>query len=560
MAIESSPDTEYDLFLKIHTKTDAIWRERMLESLCGTPEQVQSIFNSLLNQSRRHSPTLIAPHGTVFGPSTQVNDIFPHIPRKLRWDLNASRAFDDVTVKRMNEVKQLLDGTEQDFTENQLSIVAGTCFWVNHEGLLPRMWANQYEKLYEGMTSGYSPNLKMEHALERVIPSLIMAREGGLLYDIQPAPRPLALYFPQYHKVPENDRFWGENFTEWTLLKNLEVPRGQPQLKKPLPREYGGLGYYNLEQTEIRKQQADLARRHGIHGFCFYHYWFSGKNAPPNHLVMHKIPEAMLADGEPNLPFMFSWANEPWTKRWSGRDTEILISQTYGDMDDWIEHYHYLLPFFRHERYIRVKGSPVFAIYRPGHIGGSLRPMIECWQRLARVRGDFPNGLHFVQTLGNFYEADRKNLPELVTEEMDSMLDASFQFFPQILRSFPFGQEARKIRAAASYTDVTLHNMEPNRHVQYWGAFVGFDRRPRVMSAPINRRTPLEFKNGLCLKTFPILASYRNRNIGTNFLFITAWNEWNEQAVLEPNSDDHFGYLNALKYCLSNVPALQVKI
>merc|ERR1719343_158103 len=123
-----------------------------------------------------------------------------------------------------------------------------------------------------------------------------------------PALKPIGIYFPQYHPIPENDKFWGTNFTEWTLLKPFEAPR----IRKPLSVENGGLGYYDLRDVEVRRRQGELARRHGVHGFVYYHYWFSSVEGGK---VMYKVPELRIQDGHPDTPFMLSWANEEWSRR-----------------------------------------------------------------------------------------------------------------------------------------------------------------------------------------------------------------------------------------------------
>ena len=149
----------------------------------------------------------------------------------------------------------------------------------------------------------------------------------------------LALYLPQFHQIPENDEWWGEGFTEWTNVKKakpLYARHYQPRI--PL---YDN--YYNLLDKNVMRKQAKMAKRHGVDGFCFYHYWFQGKK------LLEKPLELLLADKECQLEYCLSWANESWTRTWDGREGEnqILINQTYGRKEEWKAHFEYLLPFFK---------------------------------------------------------------------------------------------------------------------------------------------------------------------------------------------------------------------
>ena len=46
--------------------------------------------------------------------------------------------------------------------------------------------------------------------------------------------------------------------------------------------------YYDLSNIETLKWQCEIARKYGIYGFCFYHYWFNGK------LLLEKPMEMLL--------------------------------------------------------------------------------------------------------------------------------------------------------------------------------------------------------------------------------------------------------------------------
>jgi hypothetical protein len=357
--------------------------------------------------------------------------------------------------------------------------------------------------------------------------------------------RVLAFYLPQFHPVPENDEWWGPGFTEWTnVVRAGALFPGHDQ-----PRLPADLGFYDLRVPEVREQQARLARDHGIHGFCYYHYWFNGRR------LLGRPFEEVLASGRPGFPFALCWANEDWTRAWTGGGDEHLLSQEYSEDDDR-EHIRWLAGAFADERYIRVDGRPVFLVYRAGRLPDPRRTT-AAWREEARRLG-----------IGELYLCRVESFGQERGDPRPLGFDAAVEFQPDWAR---LGRALRRGRGWRILRSLGLSNRAYGRHRIFDYRDV-VDRMLRKPSVPYPRfpgitpswdNSPRRDDDGVILKDATpahyerwlrsALTSFRPPSPDQNLVFINAWNEWAEGSVLEPSRRWGREHLEATRRAIGDV-------
>ena len=344
----------------------------------------------------------------------------------------------------------------------------------------------------------------------------------------------IAWHLPQYHAIPENDKWWGEGFTEWTNVKKAKpLYKNHYQPRVPLHQNY-----YDLSSPRALEEQCELAKKYGIYGFCFYHYWFNGK------LLLEKPIEQMLDNNKIDFPYCFSWANEPWTKAWDGAEREVIMPQYYGGEQEWKEHYEYLRPFFQDERYIKVQGKPMFLIYRTENIP-NCEEMIAYWNELAQKDGFA--GIHLVETLTYFQEEPFCENSQAVAymEPTYKSRNPRLVLYLKLIKSILFKNVKMQIESYDTAWKKIVrrpYRVFGNRET-YLGAFVGWDNTAR-------KGTRGKVIEGGSPEKFEKYARMQVEKSQSEFLFINAWNEWAEGTYLEPDERDKYGYLESIKNIL----------
>ncbi len=369
----------------------------------------------------------------------------------------------------------------------------------------------------------------------------------------------IAMYFTQYHAIPENDKWWGNGFTDWVNVKKSEPlfpEHNQPRV--PLNNNY-----YDQSEIDTLREQVKLAKKYGIYGFCHYHYWFEGKQ------LLESPTNIILDNPDLDLPFCLSWANETWSRRWDGENHNILIKQTHHPKkENWQKHFDFLIRAWKDDRAIKIDGKPVFIIYRPQLID-KVDEMVLFWKEQAINAG--LKGLYIIHQ--SAYE-----IPSIFLREFDA------QFLFQPFNSMSRGKEkengnrlfnyikkwiyflseknslTRDLRLyfkeklqgehmydIRTYNDVWMEILKQDVSScipSYKGAFVDWDNTARYgkRATIFDGATPQRFEYWLGKLVEKVSADDNSEKL----IFINAWNEWAEGAYLEPDTCNQYQYLEAI--------------
>ncbi|MDQ5768376.1 glycoside hydrolase family 99-like domain-containing protein [Thiothrix subterranea] len=344
----------------------------------------------------------------------------------------------------------------------------------------------------------------------------------------------IAFYLPQFHAIAENNAWWGEGFTEWTNVKPAQ-PQFVGHYQPHVPDE---LGYYDLLNSSVQQRQVALAKLYGVGGFCFYTYWFGGK------LLLEKPVENYLKDRSLDLPFCLCWANENWSRRWDGLESELLMTQQHSPEDD-LHFIQYVAQYMRDERYIRINGKPLLLVYRPSLLP-SAKDTTKCWREWCAQNG-----------IGEIYLAYTQSFEAVNPKKYG--FDAAIEFPPN---NVPLANLADTVKPL---------NERFTGKVYDWRAFVKRSRHYKKPAYPLFRsvcpawdNTARRKHNGtIYINSTPEYyqewlsnavadTCERVHNSEERLVFVNAWNEWAEGAHLEPDQHYGYAYLEATRRALTN--------
>lgn len=359
-------------------------------------------------------------------------------------------------------------------------------------------------------------------------------------------PRLIAFYLPQFHPIPENNKWWGEGFTEWT-----NVGKAKPLFKGHYqPRVPADLGYYDLRLPESREAQADMARKYGVEGFCYWHYYFGDGRR-----LLERPFHEVLKTGKPDFPFCLAWANHSWKDKQFSKEgsDKMLIEQKYGGVEDYTRHFNLLLPAFLDHRYIRVHNKPLFLIHSP-HKVPDLPLFMDLWQKLARENG--LEGIHFVCNIYNVNEVESMRSKGFDGISLVRLFDVFKKEYSLLQRMYTkFMRVVLKRGQVLNYEQSSryFHGEEDKINYMYPSVYPNWDHSPRSgrHGHILHNSNPKAFKQHVS----NVLQTVKHKPEEEQIVFIRSWNEWAEGNYMEPDLRFGRGYLEALKSALDESAA-----
>jgi lipopolysaccharide biosynthesis protein len=347
----------------------------------------------------------------------------------------------------------------------------------------------------------------------------------------------IAFYLPQFHPIPENDRWWGKGFTEWTNVTKVHpFFEGHYQPRRP-----ADLGFYDLRLAEVRIEQARLAEQYGLHGFCYYYYWFNGKK------LLDLPLTRVLETKEPKFPFCICYANENWTRRWDGQENDILIKQRHSPEND--RHFiRDLIPLFADDRYIRIHGRPMLLVYRTRLFPDPLKTAM-IWREEALRAG-----------VGDLYLCKCQTFEDVADPKEDGF-DAMVEFPPHSIEIAWRHEYQAHIKSLTPAFKGYIYDYQDAAHemmLRPWPEFklfktamLAWDNSARK---GLNANIFHNFSTDIYENWLARIVRRTNERYpeGERIVFINAWNEWAEGTYLEPDQKYGHEYLMATNRAISS--------
>lgn len=533
----------YELVLKVHTKK-SVWRETH-EGLAGSGESWREGFLTELIGDRATTESILSRFASE--PTLGLLTSRDNILDEAFWGGDEEKT------------RHLLRRIQLDLDSTTLTFAAGSIYWV-------KGFVLQGLRSLDLSAVDFEPELGQvdgttAHAIERAIG--ILTEESGYELDIpagheslsgtdavgsawlryspstpvRPFARAIPFFLPQFHTFPQNDLWWGKGFTEWSNVAAAK-PSYLGHVQPLLP---GELGFYDLTNEQARRAQGELASAASLEGFMYYYYWFAGKK------LMDLPLEAHVSSTSPGK-FCIMWANENWTRTWDGGDEDILIGQDYDHVPA-TQFIHDVIHLLTDDRYLTVGGLPLIAIYRVTQIP-DFAEVVDYWRKVA-VEAGLPGLEVLTVDVG-------AGMDGIEGDSKSHGLDGYLEFAPHNMCWSAQSTDmleldskfAGRVMNYGAMADAAIRkNLDAMAENRFPGVMVSFDNTARRQWKPDMwyGTNPYTYRRWLRSAA----ESVGDRDHDRRIVFINAWNEWAESAVLEPTQRYGKTYLLATRDALN---------
>jgi hypothetical protein len=340
--------------------------------------------------------------------------------------------------------------------------------------------------------------------------------------------KPFAIYFPQFHVIPENDKNYYNGMTDIVQLnhyiRHYKLPNeiiDSPSLEELSIKH---LLDYKLNNKEIVNKQIDIAKRFSIYGFACYYYWFS-TNSITNKNTIFENCYNLFFEEPTDFKIYFIWANENWSNNLAFNVKSEKIVNVYN-FDNFMKNINHLMQYFKHPNYYKIENKPVFSIHHPWCIPEDYLPIFNYMLTTECIKNGFDG---VVLTMNNMLYEKSSNV--------------TYNFSPSYK-----GYESTNYK---EYTNTIIQQQLQNNSINT--IFFNFNNSVRFAiphrTDCITKFTNTTMYNQDYLVNI-ILNKYKTKTMKTEhdqILLINSWNEWGENMAIEPGEINKTKYLSLIK-------------
>lgn len=365
-------------------------------------------------------------------------------------------------------------------------------------------------------------------------------------------------YFPNWHVDTRNEKWHGTGWTEWQVVK-YATPRFEGHLQPKVPL----WGYEDESDPEVMVKKIDTASSYGIDGFIFDWYWPDGGMYREKCLEegFLKAPNCdklefgiMLCNHDASLAHPISRS----LKSVIGESC-VITPERFKELTDYcIENY------FPRKNYMRVDGKIMFSVFNISKFVADMGDLETAAKAVAdfrqRVRDADLGEVHFSAMDGSaMFLADYNGAEDIHGKVNEVARTLTLDSWCTHLNG---GMREIGTFPAVDYGD----------WIEYWPGYYkqkskrydipynpcvssGWDSSPRTVQSEIYENvgypycavavnnTSQNFEKALRnAKTF-----MQSEESTGKFITISSWNEWTEGSYLEPDEENGYGFLEAVK-------------